>query len=134
MQDATPFQSLAYNVLRCVAGFQLWQHGAQKLLAWFGRESPAELWTIVWTAGVIEFFGGALVAFGLFTRPVAFLLTGHMAVIFWWRHAWDNAWWATMNRGEAALLFCFIFMLVWAWGAGTWSIDAWRERRKLANG
>ncbi len=134
MPDATPFQNFSYNVIRFVGGFQLWQHGAQKLLAWFGRESPAEIWTIVWTAGVIEFFGGALVAFGLFTRPVAFLLTGHMAVIFWWRHAWGNAWWPTMNRGETALLFCFIFMLVWAWGAGTWSIDAWRERRKLEKG
>jgi putative oxidoreductase len=66
---------------------------------------------------------------GLFTRPVAFVLTGHMAVIFWWRHACGNPIWPLMNRGETSLLFCFMFLLIWAWGGGTWSVDAWRERR-----
>ena len=134
MNDATPFQNLAYNAIRFVGGFQLWQHGAQKLFAWFGRETPVEMWTIFWTAGVIEVFGGALIAVGLFTRPVAFLLTGHMAVIFWWRHAWGNPVWPLMNRGEAPILFCFIFLLIWAWGSGTWSVDAGRERRAVSQG
>jgi putative oxidoreductase len=52
-----------------------------------------------------------------------------MAVIFWWRHAWGNSIWPLMNRGEAPVLFCFMFLLLWAWGGGTWSVDAWRERR-----
>lgn len=133
MKDMTPFQSLALNLLRFVAGFQLWQHGAQKLLAWFGRDNPVELLSIFWTAGVIEFFGGALVAFGLFTRPVAFVLTGHLAVVFWWRHAWANSTiWPLMNRGEAPVLFCFVFLLLWAWGGGTVSVDAWLQRRRAS--
>ena len=129
--DASPtwFKNLTYNLLRLVAGFQIWQHGAQKLLAWFGRESPAEMWSIFWVAGVTEFFGGILLIFGLFTRPVAFLLSGQMAVAFFWRHAWGNPFWPTMNRGEPAVLFCFIFLLIFAWGSGTFSLDARRAAK-----
>ncbi len=124
------FRDLAHGLLRFVAGFQLWQHGAQKLLGWFRdapREVPLEAFSLVWNAGMIEFFGGALIAVGLFSRPVAFVLTGHMAVIFWWRHF--PPFWPLTNGGEAPILFCFIFLLVWAWGGGPFSVDAMLAKR-----
>jgi len=124
------FKDVALNLLRFVAGFQLWQHGAQKLLGVFGRDTPVEMFTIFWTAGIIEFFGGMLIAVGLFTRPVAFLLCGHLAVVFWWRHVPGSPFWPVMNRGEAPVLFCFMFLLLWAYGGGTFSIDAWLKRRR----
>ena len=85
-RETTWFQELSLNLLRFWAGFQIAQHGAQKLFGVLGRESPAETFSIFWVAGVTEFFGGILLIFGLFTRPVAFLLCGQMAVAFWWRH------------------------------------------------
>ena len=125
------FREIAHGLFRFVAGFQLWQHGAQKLLGFFRaqpRDVPLEWFSLMWTAGVIEFFGGALIAFGLFTRPVAFVLTGHMAVIFWWRHF--PPFWPLVNRGEPAVLYCFMFLLLWAWGGGAFSIDAVLAKRK----
>jgi len=130
-RDMTWFQDLSLNLLRFWAGFQLWQHGAQKLFAVLGRETAAEAFTLIWVAGVIEFFGGLMIALGLFTRPVAFILCGHMAVIFWWRHF--PPFWPVMNRGEVPVLLCFMFLLLWAWGGGRYSLDAWLRNRKSSD-
>lgn len=77
----------------------------------------------MWFAGVLEVFGGALIVLGLFTRPVAFLLAGQMAVAYFQAHL-PSSFWPILNGGEPAVLFCFIFLFLFAPGAAPWSLDA----------
>jgi putative oxidoreductase len=76
----------------------------------------------MWFAGVLEFFGGALILIGLFTRPVAFLLSGMMAVAYFQAHA-PGGFWPLENKGELAVLYCFLFLYIAAAGGGVWSLD-----------
>lgn len=127
---AHSFQPITLNALRIITGFLFMPHGAQKLFGWF-RDNPStvELFSIRGLAGVIEFFGGLLIVIGLFTRPVAFIAAGEMAVVYWWRH-FPNGFWPIENRGELAALYCFIFLLIWAYGPGQFSLDAWWKGRR----
>jgi putative oxidoreductase len=126
------FQSLALFLLRVVAGFTFSLHGAQKILGLFGgvagSGASARLFSLAWTAGVIELIGGLLIVFGCFTRPVAFVLSGHMAVAYFMVHQ-PNGTLPIRNGGELAVLYCFIFLYLFAAGAGKWSLDA-KLRRK----
>lgn len=124
------FKEIALNLLRMVTGLMFWQHGARKLFGWLGGNA-VESW-LSWPtgfAGILEFFGGLLILFGLFTRPVAFLLCGQMAVAFFWRHL-PRAFWPIENGGEPAVLFCFIFLYLWAAGGGRFSLDGLLQRRR----
>lgn len=124
----------ALNLLRVVSALLFMQHGAQKLFAVLGRETPVEAFTLLWTAGVLEFWGGALLVLGLFTRPVAFLLAGEMAVAYFLRHA-PRDFFPVENGGEPAALFCFIFLYLAARGGGAFSLDglmAARRRKRAA--
>lgn len=118
-------KTLTLNLLRIVTGLLFVPHGVQKL---FG-EQPPDLTTMFGIAGVLELVGGSLIILGLFTRPVAFLLSGQMAVAYWTVHA-PNAPWPIANNGELAVLFCFIFLFLFAHGGGNWSIDGLRKGRK----
>ncbi len=114
----------AHGLLRIVAGLMFWQHGARKLFGWLGG-TAIDSW-FSWpmgVAGFLEFFGGILILIGFKTRPVAFLLCGEMAVVYWWRHFSVDAFWPIVNRGEAPVLFCFIFLFLWAAGPGAFSLD-----------
>lgn len=129
-----PLVSLTHNLLRVIAAFLFWQHGAQKLLGWFGGfggepGGTAELFSLFGLAGVLEFFGGILIAVGLFTRPVAFLLAGEMAVAYFYAH-FPQGVWPLENRGELAVLYCFLFLFLFAYGPGGFSLDALRKGRK----
>jgi putative oxidoreductase len=117
------------SLLRIVAAFLFMAHGTQKLFAWPISEpqEPAALVSLMGLAGVLEVFGGVLLLLGLFTRPVAFLLAGEMAVAYFMAHA-PRGFWPILNRGEAAALFCFVFLYLAAVGAGPWSLDALRGR------
>lgn len=120
--------TLAYTALRVMAGLVLMQHGLQKLFGMFappGHAAPggAATFTMMWFVGILETFGGPLVAAGVLTRPIAFLLAGEMAVAYFWRHA-PNSFFPIVNRGEPAVLLCFAFLLFAAGGAGPWSLDA----------
>jgi putative oxidoreductase len=123
----------ALSLLRIVAGFTFLQHGAQKLLGSFGglggSGATAQLGTLVWVAGVLELFGGLLIMLGLFTRPVAFVLAGQMAVAYFMQHA-PRGFWTIQNGGELAVLYCFLFLYLFTAGPGPWSVDrAIRKRR-----
>lgn len=119
------------SVARVIVGLLFVQHGAQKLLGWFAdpgmpaRQIPVG--SMPWIAGVLELVGGVLIALGLFTRPVAFVLAGEMAVAYFMAHA-PQSFWPIVNKGEAAVLFCFAFLLFWAHGPGPYSLDALRRR------
>ena len=119
---------LTHALLRAITGALFMQHGLQKL---FGLlVSPDRPWggappafSQFWFAGVLEVFGGALIVLGLFTRPVAFLLAGEMAVAYFQVHA-PQSFWPILNGGEPVVLFCFVFLYLFAVGAGPYSLDA----------
>ncbi len=111
----------ALTLLRIVTAFVFWMHGAQKLFGFFGEE-PRTFLTLLWFAGVLEFFGPLFIGFGLFTRAVAFLLAGEMAVAYFISHL-PRGFWPVMNSGERAVLYCFIFLLLAASGPGKLALD-----------
>ena len=115
------------SVLRIVAGLLFMQHGAQKLFGVLGG-STVDLMTIAGLAGVLEFFGGLLLVIGLLTRPVAFILSGEMAFAYFMAHA-PGGFWPVMNRGDLAIVFCFVFFYLSAAGAGPISVDHLLHRR-----
>ena len=117
------------SALRISAALLFIAHGTVKL---FGfppgtPRPPLVLLSLLGAAGVIETIGGALMLVGLFTRPVAFVLSGEMAVAYFRQHA-PGGTWPIVNGGELAVLFCFIWLLFVAAGPGPWSIDALRRR------
>lgn len=123
---------LTWTLLRIVTGLIFMVHGAQKLFGWFGGAGPnggsVPLASMFGVAGVLEFFGGALIVLGLFTRPVAFILAGEMAYAFWTVHFPMGGINPIANRGEPAVLYCFIYLFLAFNGAGPVSVDANRER------
>ena len=122
------WKELTKNLLRIVVGFLFMPHGAQKLFGFLGAD-PAELVSMRGLAGVIEFFGGLLILIGLQTRWTAFLCSGLMAFAFWMAHA-PRGFWPIANGGELAMLYCFVFLFIWAHGGGQFSVDGWLARRK----
>ncbi len=121
------------SMLRIVAAFDFIAHGTQKLfgLPGAGQHPPFHLLTLFGTAGILETFGGLLLLFGLFTRPVAFLLSGEMAVAYFRMHA-RAGFWPILNHGELATLYCFVWLYLAATGGGPWSVDAWLARRRAS--
>lgn len=119
------------SVLRIVTALLFMQHGAQKLFGFLATQAAATppLLSLRGVAGVLEFFGGLLILFGLLTRPVAFVLSGMMAVAYFMVHA-PNGFWPLQNRGELAALYSFVFLYLSVAGGGAWSLDnLWRGDR-----
>jgi putative oxidoreductase len=117
------------SVLRITAAFTFLQHGSAKLLGFPQVEMFANLQiaSIYGAAGILELLGGFLLLIGLFTRPVAFILSGTMAVAYFMAHS-DPFFSPMLNGGEAAYLFCFVFLYIFAAGPGPWSVDAARRK------
>jgi len=122
--------TIAFFLLRVVSGFMFMQAGAAILFGWFGGMGGGKLVLMSQTGlgGILEFFGGLAMVLGLFTRPVAFVLSGTMAVAYWQFH-FPHGRWPLQNQGMAAALFCFVFLYIAAQGGGEWSLDAYRKRR-----
>ncbi|MGZ5432869.1 MAG: DoxX family protein [Thermoanaerobaculia bacterium] len=123
------------SILRILTGAMFASHGAQKVLGAFGGmpEGMPIPWTITTIAGPLELFGGILIVLGLFTRPVAFLCSGLMAVAYFQGHAFGTgsfSFWPKVNQGELAVLYCWIFLYIAAAGPGAWAIDNLWGRRK----
>ena len=119
------------SVLRIVAAFMFILSGTSKLFAFPVGMPPdgatASFLTEPWIGGFLEVFGGGLLLVGLFTRPVAFILAGEMAVAYFQFH-YPQGFWPTVNQGLPAVLYCFIWLYFSAAGAGPWSLDARRGK------
>jgi putative oxidoreductase len=131
-RDAAP---QVLSVARIVAAFVFMQPGAAKLFAFPVAVMPGggtvPLFSLLGLAGVLEVFGGFLVLIGLFTRPVAFVLSGEMAVAYFMEHG-VHGFWTVLNQGMPPVLFCFLWLYISAAGPGPWSLDAWLHRRTAA--
>ncbi len=119
------------GVLRIVAAFMFILSGTMKLFA-FPDGVPPDGGTVPWVSqmgigAILEVFGGGLILLGLFTRPVAFILSGEMAVAYFQFH-FPQDFWPTMNGGIPAVLYCFVWLYFSAAGAGAWSLDARRKK------
>jgi putative oxidoreductase len=119
------------STLRILAAFLFMQVGTAKL---FGFPAPimpgggtAPTGSLPWFAGVLETFGGVLLLLGLFTRPMAFILSGEMAIAYFHSHA-PQGFWPVLNQGAPAVFYCFLFLYLSAAGAGPWSLDAMRGK------
>jgi putative oxidoreductase len=121
------------SILRIVAALIFMEHGTQKLLGFPPLDRPApELLSLSGVAGVLELVGGALLVLGLFTRPVAFILSGEMAFAYWIAHA-PQSFFPVLNGGDAAILYCFVFLYLAVAGGGAWSLDnAMRSKDRYA--
>lgn len=122
------------SVVRIVLAFLFIQVGTAKLLAFPAAVMPgggtAAVGSLPWVAGVIEVIGGPLILLGLFTRPVAFILAGEMAVAYFYGHARVGPWlWPVINQGAPAVIYCFLFLYFSAAGPGPWSLDALLAKR-----
>lgn len=120
------FSPQLLSALRIVSGLLFLAHGTAKLLGFPATEmfaQPPEMGSLIWIAGVIELVGGALIALGLFTRPAAFVCSGQMAAAYFIGHA-SQAMYPVQNGGDAAILFCFVFLYIAAAGPGPWSADS----------
>ncbi len=115
-------------LLRIVAGLLFLEHGLQKFFGFpVPFPLPGPLPPMLLAAGVIEVVAGVLITFGLFTRLAAFIAAGEMAVAYFIGH-YPRGFWPVANMGEAAILYCFIFLYLAAAGAGAWSVDGARTR------
>jgi putative oxidoreductase len=118
-------------VLRIVTGLIFLLHGTQKLLGFPAppERGMPELLSLSGIGGIMELIGGLLIVLGFLTRPVAFLLAGEMAVAYWMFHA-PRSLYPVLNGGDASILYCFVFLLIFFAGPGAWSVDGSRSNRR----
>jgi putative oxidoreductase len=125
------------SLLRIVAAFLFMQFGTAKLFALPAPIMPdggtAPIGSLAWVAGFLETFGGLFLLIGLFTRPVAFLLSGEMAVAYFIGHA-PQGFWPVLNMGTPAVIFAFLWLYFSSAGPGPWSVDAMRGRAPMSSG
>lgn len=125
MNFLTRFQPMLLSILRIASAYMFMLHGTAKLFALphIERFDNLQIFSIYGLAGILETFGGLLLLLGLFTRPVAFVLSGMMAVAYFMAHTDPNVFLPLLNGGEAAALFSFIFIYIAAAGGGAWALD-----------
>jgi putative oxidoreductase len=122
---AVPF----YSIMRFVVGLMFFCHGAQKIFGWFAPpgQPAASLPPLMMVGGWIEIVGGLMIAFGLLTRVAAFIASGEMAVAFFTMHA-KGSFLPIINKGELAVVYCFLFFYIFLYGPGAWSLDVMLRR------
>ncbi|MCX4187437.1 DoxX family protein [Methylophaga sp. OBS4] len=117
------WQPRVLSIVRIISAFLFMQHGGMKIFGFPAEpHQPFELFSLIGAAGVLELVGGFLLLIGLFTRPVAFILSGQMAFAYFIAHA-PKAFWPLNNGGELAIMFCFVFLYFVFAGGGSWSVD-----------
>jgi putative oxidoreductase len=126
MPFLTRFSDVLYSLMRLIVGLLFACHGAQKLFGAFGGRPMIHI-PLMLAAGIIEFFGGLLIALGIFAGLAAFVASGEMAVAYFMGHA-PHGFWPIRNQGELAVVYCFVFLYIASRGDGTWSL------RRLSRG
>ena len=131
--EKTAWAPQLLSVLRIVTALLFMQHGSAKLFHVPHQQmfDQVQLLSLLGVQGVLEFFGGLLLAVGLFSRPVAFILSGNMAVAYFMAH-FPSGWLPIVNGGDLAVLFSFVFLYLCAAGPGPWSLDAQLARKRRA--
>ena len=128
-QSATAhYAPYVLSIVRIVAALLFFEHGLSRLLGFPSPLPTPALFSLYWFAGAIELAGGALLALGLFTRLAAFIMSGEMAFAYFLSHA-PHDFFPILNRGDGAILYCFIFFYIAFAGAGPWSLDARLRKR-----
>jgi putative oxidoreductase len=127
--DTARFAPYALSIVRIVVALLFFEHGLSKLFGWPSASSNPEFLTLGWFSGAIEFVGGALLTVGLFSRFAAFVMSGEMAFAYFISHA-PHSFFPIVNRGDGAILYCFIFFYLVFAGPGPWSIDGLMKRRR----
>lgn len=130
MDQLARFTPQILSILRIMAALLLLQHGLMKFFGFPAAPPsgfPPAMFSLYWFAGLIEIVGGVLLLIGLFSRWTAFILSGQLAFAYFLGHAGQN-FYPILNRGEAAILFCFVFLYLAAAGPGPWSVDAARAK------
>ena len=122
------FAPAMLSILRLVIGLLFFEHGSSKLFGFPSPSSPHELFSLYWCSGTLELVGGALIAAGLFTRAASFIASGEMAFAYFLSHA-SHSFFPIINKGDSAILYCFVFLYIAVVGPGPWSIDAWLRRK-----
>jgi putative oxidoreductase len=125
------YSGYAYAIMRLVLGLLFACHGAQKLLGMFGGKGGAE--GLMMVGGIIELGGGLLIAIGLLTRPAAFLTSGMMAVAYFMAHAGGGLF-PIVNKGELAVVYCFVFLFIFFHGGGPLSVDGMMSKGGASDG
>jgi putative oxidoreductase len=125
-----PLAPYVLSLLRLVSGLIFMAHGTQKVLGFPATSKVTEMFSVFWFAGVIEVVCGVLIAVGFLTRPTAFLASGTMAVAYWMAHA-PRDFYPVNNGGDAAILYCFLFLYFVVAGGGAWSVDAFRRNSAI---
>jgi putative oxidoreductase len=131
MPDLTSWSPRVLSLLRIVSALLFMEHGLMKLLHFPAAQpgAPDPLPPLMLAAALIEVVGGALLTLGLFTRIAAFVCSGEMAVAYFMAHA-PKSFWPGVNQGDAAILFCFVFLYLACAGPGSWSLDAAMRTRR----
>ncbi|MEQ7872728.1 DoxX family protein [Sphingomonas sp. ASV193] len=128
------YASQVLSLLRIVTALLFLEHGTSKMFAFpLSAASDPPIWSLFWVAGAMELVGGLLLLVGLFSRPVALLLSGEMAIGYWLIHAAKGPF-PILNGGESAVLFCFVFLYIAFEGPGEWSVDCAMGRRRDLSG
>lgn len=123
LERASAYWPQTLSIIRIVVALVFLEHGTAKLLGFPASPNPQPaMLSLLWFQGIIELVGGVLLVLGLFTRPVAFILCGDMAVAYFMAHA-PKSFFPMLNGGDAAILFCFLFLMFFVAGPGAWAID-----------
>jgi len=130
LSSPSTFSSYVLSVVRIIVGLLFLEHGTAKYLGFPAMQRATEALSMSGVGGLLELSGGALIVVGLFTRPVAFLLCGEMAVAYFYAH-FPRDFFPVVNGGDAAILYCFLFLYLVFAGAGPWSLDALFVRRRV---
>ncbi len=120
------YDGFLYALLRVIAGWMFMMHGTSKVFGWPGVRPPVDLASVPGVAGIIELVGGAMIMIGLLTSIAAFISSGLMAFAYFMAHAPDG-FFPTVNKGELAVLYCFLWLYMAARGSGQFSVDAVRH-------
>jgi putative oxidoreductase len=127
--NVAQYAPYALSILRIVAAVLFFEHGTSRLFGWPSPLPSPALFSLHWFAGAIELVGGSILLVGIFSRSAAFIMSGEMAIAYFLSHA-PRAIFPILNRGDSAILYCFVFLYIAVAGPGPWSLDAILRRNR----